>query len=376
MLKLERYNFLVLIIFWAAVQAGLLFVYGIKTDGEAENIITNANSLLNSGHFSSSRNYSYFTEIILVYITLKLGTGFWLIIAVHLIFNLIALFYLYRFIDVFCTSKKIAFAGCVLILLCYPYQFYNSYLATESIFFSLTTIFTCYILQVKKIDFKTIIRILLLLIIICFTRPTGLFFFAATVLYLSIKWTTQLNIFVRLGIFGVFGIIGLVLINYSTSSGRGYDFILPFKEEHIICGVSSLPGVKEQLISDKNSLYDFFIYLSQHSGQFFRMALLKTKAFFGLTRTYYSLGHNLFLVFFFYSLYIFTVFTLLKFKKAISAELIYCCSIILIYWLAVVFTCDDWGNRFFLTLTPYLVIVSLKLFKAKSMRLKKASDNI
>jgi FtsH-binding integral membrane protein len=47
-------------------------------------------------------------------------------------------------------------------------------------------------------------------------------------------------------------------------------------------------------------------------------------------------------------------------------RLLFFYTVIIIYWLSVVFTCDDWGNRFFITLTPFFIIMGLGLLLNKN----------
>jgi hypothetical protein len=365
MLKIKDYNLFILFLLWVTIQVCLLSLYGIKTDGEAENVITNANSLAVNGYFSNSRAYLYFTEIFLVFIKIKFDLGYGFIIIIHLALNFVALYCMYQLMCTFYSSARLALIGAILIIFCYPYQLYNGYLATESLYFSIGIFYSSYLLQTAEFTFKRTTVLFLLLVLVCFTRPSGLFFFAATVIYLFFFSARDLTLLVRIGLLGLSTAIGIVMVNYFTKSGNGYDFLIPFKEEHLICGVTSMPGVVESKMSGYNSLSSFANYLLQHPEQFFRLALLKSKVFFGLVRTHYSFGHNLFLIVFFYPIYLLSIGTLMRYRKYIPLEIIYCFSFFFIYWLSVIFSCDDWGNRFFLTLTPYLVLVALYLFKNK-----------
>jgi hypothetical protein len=366
MLNLKYKNLLILFTLWFIVQAFLLFTFGIKTDGEAEAIIANANFFISNGHVSSPRVYLYFTESFLVFIKIKFGLANTFIVLIHLMLNLAALFSMYRFIESFYASKKNALLGCVLLLICYPYQLHNTYISTESIFFSLSCIYTFYLLQVKKYTITNTAIIFLLLISLCITRPSGLFFVAATFVYLSLRLTLKVNLFVKISALSILAVIGLLVVNYFTSSGNGYDFIIPFKEEHIICGITTLPGITEGKMANENSLLLFVNYLGHHPQQFLRLALLKSKAFFGLSRPYFSLGHNLFLIFYFYSLYFLGIAAVIKHRKLLMRRLLFFYTVIIIYWLSVVFTCDDWGNRFFITLTPFFIIMGLGLVLNKN----------
>ena len=246
------------------------------------------------------------------------------------------------------------------------FKIYNSFLYTESIFFSLSVIYSCYLLNTVKFNSKRIIVLLFLLFLLCITRPTGIFFLGATIIYLFSKLSGQLSLLKRTAIFIGLAATGLFILNMILGMGGGIDIILPFREEHIICGeptVAYQTSINES--SNNNSLAGLFYYITHNFSQFSTLAWLKTKAFFGLTRPFYSTAHNIFITAYFYPLYILIVLAMVRFRKAIPVFFVYFISITLIFWLSVVFSCDEWHNRFFLGLTPFLIIPALYLFTKK-----------
>lgn len=362
----KRKDLLLLMLIWAAVEIYLLATNGIKIDGEAARVIREANNLINTGHFSAPNFFLYFTEIALVYLKIKLGFGFGVIIFIQLLLNLIALNYLYKFMLDHYASARLAMIGCILFLLCFPHQLYNSFLYTESIFFSLSVIYSCYLLNTVQFNSKRIIVLLSLLLLLCITRPTGIFFLGASIIYIFSKLSGRLSLLKRTAIFIGLAAAGLFILNMILGMGGGIDIILPFREEHIICGeptVAAQTSINES--SNNNSLAGLFYYITHNFSQFSRLAWLKTKAFFGLTRPFYSTAHNIFITAYFYPLYIFIVLAIARFRKAIPVSFVYFISITLIFWLSVVFSCDEWHNRFFLGLTPFLIIPALYLFTKK-----------
>ncbi|MEO6252902.1 MAG: hypothetical protein ABIO79_06340 [Ferruginibacter sp.] len=359
----KRKDLLSLLLIWLIVQTCLLFTYGIKTDGEGLRVISEANKWIASGKFSSPLFNMYLTEISLVILKLKLNIGFGFIIAIHLILNLIALLVLYKFLISLYTSNKIALAGCLLLAICFPYQSYNTFIYTESIFFSLSIIYSCYLLTIKKYTGYKILVQLILLVALCLTRPSGIFFIAATIIYLYFYLLKDLKPVTRAMLFTFLSIIALTILNFAIGLGGGIDILLPFKDERIICDVPTLDyevNIKTQ--GNGNSLYGLGYYVTHNFSQFSRLALLKSQAFFGLTRPYYSTFHNFFLQFFFYSLYVLTLISMILFKSKTPFAYIYIISLALIYWISVVLSCDEWHNRFFLTLTPFFITSALYLF--------------
>ncbi len=363
----NKKDWLILLSLWFFVQYFLLFTNGIKTDGEAVRVIGEANKLLNLGHLSAPNFAMYFLEISLIYLKLKIGFGYEIIILIHLILNAFALFYLYNFLLKLYASSTLSLIGCILLLVCYPYQLYNSFLYTESLFFSLSIIYSCYLLNIEQFNTKNAFTVLFFLLLLCITRPTGIFFAGASIVYLFFKLSGKMTALNRAFLFTALSAIALFVLNILMGTGGGIDILLPFKDERIICEVPTLPyEVNIKTSSNSNSLFGLIYYITHNFDQFIRLAWLKTMAFFGLVRSYYSFTHNLFIISFFYPLYIFVVFSIIKFRKAIPISFVYFLTLIIITWLSVVFSCDEWHNRFFLTLTPFLIIPALYLFKKQS----------
>lgn len=354
----------IIVTLWCIVQFLLLATKGIKLDGESIKPIEQASNLISGAGLSSRSYYMYFTEIILVYIKMKIGLGYWFVIAIQLVLNLIALMCFYNFMVTLLSSKLLALGAAFLLLICYPYQEYNSFLYTESVFFSLTIIYSCYLLKIEKLSYSNIPIILIFLFLLCITRPSGIFFIGATIIYLLFFVSKALNTWTRAITFTSLSVLALIILNYLMGAGGGIDIILPFKDERIICDVPTLSyNVPIATIENGNSLTGLLYYVTHNFGQFSRLGLLKAKAFLGLTRNYYSTLHNMFLVFYFYSLYLLILAGIIKFNKKLPISFIYLISLVIIYVLSVVFSCDEWHNRFFLTLTPFLIISALYFFR-------------
>lgn len=363
----DKKDWLILLVIWLVVQSFLLLTNGIKTDGEAIRVIGEANKLINSGHLSAPNFAMYFLEISLIYLKLKIGFGYEIIVLIHLFVNAFALYHFYHFLLNLYSSTWLALLGGILLLACYPYQVYNSFLYTESLFFSLSIIYSCYFLNIERFNTKNICTVLFLLLLLCITRPTGIFFAGASIVYLFFKLSDKMKAINRVFLFTALSAIALFVLNMLMGTGGGIDILLPFKDERIICEVPTLSyEVNIKTSSNSNSIFGLLYYIAHNFDQFTRLAWLKTLAFFGLYRPYYSFTHNLFIGSFFYPLYLFIVIAFFRFKKAIPISFIYFLTLIIITWLSVVFSCDEWHNRFFLTLTPFLIIPALYLFKKQS----------
>ena len=203
------------------------------------------------------------------------------------------------------------------------------------------------------------ISVLIFLLVISFTRPTGVLLVPCAFLYLFFKFFRPLSALVKSFITIAVSIGFLFFLNSALGTGGGLDFMLPFRDERIICGVPTLPGfIDIKTTENPNSVFGLFYYITHNTGQFLRLALLRSKAFFGITRSYYSMPHNFYLCIYFYPLYALVALSWKSGVKQNKFLLLYCTSVIVINWLTVILTCDDWHNRFFLSISPYIYILA------------------
>jgi hypothetical protein len=343
---------------WLAVQSILFYQYGIHTEMEAAKYIYEANNLINNGRVSTSNYWLYSTQILLIATALKLKTGFFSVYLAHLFFNSLATVAFYRLLMKI-NSRSAAFVLTLFLIVCIPLQTFNSFLQTESLFYSFTIFFSCYLLGLSRFSFKTGALVFLFLILMCLTRPTGLLFVPGTLLYLFFKYARGLSTFSKFGITIAGSVLFLFILNIALGSGGELDFMLPYRDERIICGVPTLSQFREIQVADNpNSVWGMLYYITHNTEQFTRLGWLRTKAFFGIVRPYYSQGHNIYLYLFFFPFYALVLFSFPKWLNRNKYILLYCLTIIMITWLTVILTCDDWHNRFFLSVVPYIYILS------------------
>lgn len=342
---------------------------GIVTTGESEKYIGQANLFIQSGHLSAPNLWMYFTQIILLSFCIKLKSGFAIAVIVQLFFNLYSALYFYKTLVFIFNSTSIALLGVTILLLNQPYQEFNTFLQTESLFYSFTLILSCYVVRLEKLSLKNFIAVIFLLMLVAITRPTGLLFIPPVFIYLFFIYFKKLSTLKKLSILGAFSLLFLFLINKALSSGGEFDFMLPFRDEDIICGLPSLTHAAViTTSSDSNSIFGLVFYVTHNFGQFMRLAWQKTIAFFGLYRTYYSTWHNIYLISYFSLIHIFSIAGISFWLKKEFYKFLYFFLAILITWLTVMLTCDDWHNRFYLSISPYLIILSLGFIKKLSAR--------
>jgi hypothetical protein len=346
---------------WVIVQALLFHHNGIVTLNEADKYITEAHIFIDTGSFYSPNYWLYSTEIFLIIATLKLHVGFIWIVFIQLLLNFIATGMFYRLALNFLNSTTLAFIATGLFILNILYQVYNTYLFTESLFYSLSIIFSCYLLLITRLTAKNITLLVLVLCILCVTRPTGILFLPAAAIYLFFRFFRQISLPVKWTILLITTGLFLFILNKLLGIGGSLDFMYPFRTENIICGVPTTE-VHIDTLPNGNSLAGLLYYITHNSGQFFRLGWLKTKAFFGMRRIYYSAAHNLYLMVFYYPFYLLALAGIIRNTKHRKYPVVYLLLVILFFWIATILTCDDWHNRFVLTITPWLFLLGLSAF--------------
>lgn len=372
-MKPSKTPLLVVVLLWALMQALLLVKNGIVTDGEAEKYISEANLFLTTGKFTSSSFWLYSTQIFLLITGMLTKLGFVFVVIVQLLFNLVATLSFYSFTGKL-FSKSAALTGTIIFILSYPLQEFNTFLQTESLYYSLTIIFSCKLLQLTRVTLWSFLAITGALILISVTRPTGILFVPCAFLYLFFHFFKTISTGKKILIVSGVTVAFLYFLNLALGSGGELDFMLPYLNEHIICGVPTLQQPAAiQTATDGNSLYGLFYYIIHNPGQFLSLAWRRTLAFFGLLRSYYSTGHNVYLAVYFYPVYILFIAGIRYWTKKNPSPFLYLLCCVLINWVTILLTCDDWHNRFFFTIWPYLIVLALPVIN--NLFAKYASNN-
>jgi hypothetical protein len=354
----RHFHAIFLFLCWTIVQAVLYYNYGIATDLEAAKYIHEAHNILETGTVTTPNFWLYSTQIFLISAAIKLNTGLFSVYLVQLFFNALATWTLYKFIRR-TSNKTTGFLLALVFIFNIPLQTFNSFLQTESLFYSLTILFSCYLLSLQQFTVKNAVLVLLFLFLISFTRPTGVLFIACSSLYLFFRFARALSTLAKIAITIATCIGFFFALNAALGIGGDLDFMLPFRDERIICGVPTLPYFRDIKMSENpNSIYGLFYYITHNTDQFIRLAWLRTKAFFGLSRSYYSNGHNLYLYVYFFPFYLLVLLSIKKWIRQNKYLLLFCFSIIAINWCTVIMSCDDWHNRFFLSVVPYIYILA------------------
>jgi hypothetical protein len=163
------------------------------------------------------------------------------------------------------------------------------------------------------------------------------------------------------------GLVGLALMLDAAIKGKGeFDFILPFVQEHIVCGLpgwSDSPGLagmprryQDFVESHRPGLWGLIIYIFQNLPEVLKLGFLRLGAFFGMVRSYYSDLHNALLIAGFYPVYILSCFGFGFIKRRAKPFHVFAIALIVTFAASVMLTCDDWHNRFIMPVMPLIFI--------------------
>jgi hypothetical protein len=358
--QLRTTPIIVIGVVWFIINAFCLWKNGIVTTGEAEKYIYQAQLYADTGHLGSPNFWLYYIPIFLLSLCLKWHLSFAWIVGLQLLLNLLSTVVFYRTAALCLRSQHIALAGAILLLLNLPYHTFNTFLQTESIFQSLTLLFSCYLIRLQKITAASLATIFVALVLLTLTRPNGLLYWPATLVFLFFSLLSKAHPIRKLAFGGVALFLFIFLLNTAMGSGGELDFMLPFLKEHIICGVPTLSQPAPiHTTGNGNSAYALLFYITHNMGQFIRLGALRSIAFWGVYRSYYSPLHNGFLMAYFYAITLAALLSVRWWRRNYPLSFLCLLMPVLLSWVMVILTCDDWSNRIYLGISPFLLLLGL-----------------
>lgn len=366
----KRNQIILLLIIWATVQLYLYFSTGIQPVLESLKYIGAAEHLLNTGSLPEKRYFFYLTTTLTIAACLKTGVGFTGVVIIQLLFNLLASLSFYNALHRLQNQSMSAFITTLLLLLCLPYQIWNFYLYTESLFYSFTLLFFSSCLR-QHLKISLIALQFMLLSLAVLSRPLGILLLPCWTLFLIAQAPKK----IRLYLFGALlltGIVVIFVVNLILGNISDWQVLKPAEYHYIICDIPTGITLLPDTIKSQPPLSQLFLYIKSYPAQFLSLALKRLNAFFFLTRPYYSPLHNVYLVFFCATLYIpiFFYLCLIITKKFNNIKGIYISLLIILFFsLAICLQCDDYHNRFHHALIPvFLFLGSFKFLDMLNLK--------
>ena len=358
MIKRKKPLFLFLVLLWAMVQAFLFINFGIVQKGEAIKYLSEANYFSQHLHFSEPKYLFYSILIFLHIICIKTGAGIYGVYIVQLLLNCFSMVCFYRLAKRLSNHETTAIVASFLLIICFPWQAWTTHLYTESLFLSLVIILGYQLAVLDMKSRRSFGLFVLTFLLLLFSRPTGMLFIPVLLIYFLYKYRRDNKklLSVTLALASIAGFI--LLLNYAMKGEGEFDFLKPFTEEHIICGVPAADSRKPLTVAaDGNNIQGILDYGFHHPLHFLQLAIRKIHAFFGLKRAYYSTTHNLYLALFFYPLYIFSFGGAIDLRRKNKEFNVLIIATILLFACSVAFSCDDWLNRFIMPVIPYIILL-------------------
>lgn len=364
---LKPYLFVVLL--WLCFQLVWYFYVGVHFELEAEKYIYEAQYLLQHHHFSAARYLFYVTTVLVIVLSFLLKLGLNGALLLIMLINLIGYLYFFRALCVFFKDRFSPYLVIVMLLGFWPYQSWSLYLYTECLFYSAVLFLFAHLLLFRKLSIGYILTSFALLAFVVFSRPLGILFVPPVLLFFFFKLTKKQRVFFLGAV-----ILALVALNFIVqvvfTTTRDWNMQRAITEGDIICDIPGERADRLVLTNHPNQLYRLFFYVTHNFAHFLRLAVVRLRYFFTMIRSYYSPFHNAFLIAFltfWYGSILLGVKRIVKFIPA--ALLTFMVFSIFLLAMTTALQCDDYHNRFFLTLSPFFSLMTVVVLRPLFYRL-------
>ncbi len=364
-----KYSIPVILFLYAAVFLLHLHLFGIGTTLEAEKYIQEAKNLVNHKALSALRFWFYSITIFLIYVSLQLKIGFTGAVILQSLLNLAVILFFHASLKLLFRPFSIlpVLIVCTAVIFS-PYSSWNVFLFTESVFYSSILLLVSTIIQHSITKKKSGIQfIFLALLLTILARPLGILFIPGVLCYLYlIVPKKNKRLIIPAAIIGLGALLFVTNIIFTTTSN--VPITLSATEGCIVCGIIPSTHPALDLSTTGTPVQQLYYYVSHNFSHFISLAILRLKAFFFMTRPYYSNLHNIFLLLFIVPLYILSLAGLAGQKEKTYKPVFYFMLIsISTFATVIMMQCDDYHNRFVLGLFPFFLIMAAKATETKKL---------
>lgn len=357
----DRYGMAIIILSWFLTVIANLHFTGLFIELEAEKYIHEAQNLIDRKGLSATRFLFYSPTILIIYLSLKINAGFYGAFLIQASYNLLVTLFFFRSLSTYFTNSAYRLLTVFLLIVFLPYSLWTVYLYTESVFYSNILLLISLLLSHSADDrSKKKILILLALLLVIVSRPLGILFLLPTIFYFYKNARKKYKM-----IFVPVFLLALLSIGYISniifSSIEDVNITLAASQGCIVCGILPEHPPTLHLTTNGSQIYQLYYYVFNNFNQFTRIALLKVKYFFMMAREYYSTIHNIGLLMFIIPMYLLgIIYTVSRKQKKHSAFFVFQMSSILLFMLSIILQCDDYHNRFVLSLFPIFLLLAIK----------------
>jgi len=357
----SKYGKLLTAFIWLISTLIYLSMHGVVTELEAAKYIEEAHLYINTGSFSAPRFYFYSATIFIMVFAIKINIGMFGVFVIQALLNLFAFTIFYKALTKIFKSPFTPLLIIFYLLAFSPYQSWIVFLYTESVFFSAILILISVLILNKPGNFKNILLIIMVLFFLLISRPLGILFGVGIYLYFFCHANKRWKIIIACSSV-VMIVMGYFFINAVFSSIHDWSITQAFEEESIICDLPASQPYQELDLSKTGSpVYQLWYYLTHNFSHFLRFAGIKIQYFFLMTRNYYSSSHNYFLLLNAIPVYLLAICSFFIKQEYFSrGTIVFLVSSILIYAVTIIFQCDDYHNRFILSIYPIFVLLAAR----------------
>ena len=211
------------------------------------------------------------------------------------------------------------------------------------------------------------------LILVMISRPLGILFILPTLLYFFVQTRKKIRIILIPFFFIGAGVL-IYITNTVFSTIADVTITLAASQECIVCGVIPKHVSPIHLVSEGSPIYQLYYYVTHNFAHFLRLSILKLKYFFMMSRSYYSNLHNAVLLIFVIPIYVLGLVYIFSGKKKILLPFfVFQISSILLFSITIMLQCDDYHNRFILSLYPVFLLMAVKGWQILKAELQKRS---
>lgn len=345
---------------WVVAELLLLGKFGFYFQMEAEKYIDEANFILENHHLSQGRYLFYLSTILVIALSFLVKAGLYGAVSIILFINLVSYLYFFKALKRVFNSRLPAFLVIFFLLSFWPYQAWSLFLYTECLFYSFVMILFSRLLLFEKPDLKFLVSTVMILALVIISRPLGVLFVFPVLFFFYFHLNRKQKLFLYGVLILAFLLLGWVVQVVFTTT-PDWNMQRAFLEENIICDMPVVVSNSHPEVSDHpNQLCRLFFYITHNFSHFSGLALTRLKYFFLNTRTYYSGMHNAYLLVTLLLIYGCIVIGIKRIRKVFSTSLLFFIfSAIFFFALAIAFQCDDYHNRFFMTLMPLLAVLAV-----------------
>jgi hypothetical protein len=367
----DKYGTMILLLVWAFFFLLHLQHYGIVTTLEAEKYIDEAKNLVTHKGLSAARYMFYSVTIFIIAMALKLKIGFAGAVIAQSLLNLFAIYIFYRALrQIFINTLIPLFIVCLIIAFS-PYSSWNVFLFTESVFYSCILLLVSAIINhsIKKSN-QAATEIICMLVLTILSRPLGVLFIPAVLIYFYSCGSRKVKLIILpIAVTGTLALVYITNIVFTTTNDA--TITQSAQEGCIICGIKPAANTSLDLLQDANPVRQLWYYISHNFSHFAQLGVARLKAFFLMTRPYYSLAHNLLLLVTMIPLYLLAVAGIwMPKEKQYKPVFNFVIVSIVAFAAAIMLQCDDYHNRFILGIFPFFVLLSAKAVEYMAGRKK------